>query len=104
MLFFQNPPVPVKFYGLHQFLQSGQFQGMVLSQKDTVGLKMGRERQPLLDICGVDHWPSGKILEGSEKASPIYVGKTSLRISSCIDSHKERVRGDDTEEVGIARA
>lgn len=47
MLFFQNPPVPVKFFGLHQFLQSGQSQGMALSQTDTVGLKMRRKPQPL---------------------------------------------------------
>lgn len=45
--FSQKPPVPVKLSGLQQFLQSWQFQCMVLSQIDIVHLKMGKEVQPL---------------------------------------------------------
>lgn len=50
MLFFQNPLVPVKLLDLYLVLKSGQLQGMVLPQIDTVGLKMGRKTEPLF-VC-----------------------------------------------------
>lgn len=67
-------------------------------------IKDGEGNLAIIYVTGVDYWPPGKILEGSEKASLIYAGKSSLRISSCIYYHKERVRGDGTEEADFARA
>ena len=68
------------------------------------GLKDGEENWATICMCGRDHWQFGKFLEVSEKTSPIHAGKPGLRISSCINCHKERVRGYYTEEVGFAMA
>lgn len=94
ILFFQNPLSPQSPVLCHR---------ICLFQDGQCGFHDGEGTWTTICICGIGHCPSGNIREGFENASPDgtypLVQKVTLALEwvHCTTSHKERIRGNDTE-------